>query len=89
MIEHLQKYIQSIFQGYHNFNIINVDWTNQAFHMWNPGYSSVESSKMLLHFGKQRNIHICGETYSTYQGSIEGSIINTNQLITSAALTGT
>jgi hypothetical protein len=82
MIEHLQKYIKCIFQGYHSFNITNVECKNQIFHMWNPGYSSIENSKMLLHFGKQRNVHICGETYSTYQGSIEGSIININQFIT-------
>ena len=70
MKEHMHKYMQCIFPGYNNFNVIDVCYKTNEIKMWNPGYSSCECSKSFL----QSNI--CNNT-----GTIEDSIVNANQLL--------
>jgi hypothetical protein len=59
------------------------DWSREPFgaacHAWAPGTRSWEVRDGLKAFGlsnhdQLRNVHICGEAYSDYQGFIEGSL---------------
>ncbi len=59
------------------------DWSKEPFeagcHAWKPGIPVDQSIAALASFGiadsiSQRNIHICGEAYSDFQGFIEGRL---------------
>lgn len=59
------------------------DWSRDPFeagcHIWKPGIQADDSITMLTSFGlsdstSERNIHICGEAYSDFQGFIEGGL---------------
>lgn len=59
------------------------DWSREPFeagcHIWKPGVQVDESIATLANFSlldsaSQRNIHICGEAYSDFQGFIEGGL---------------
>jgi monoamine oxidase len=79
--DHLQHYLRVMFPQHRHFTIINygiMDWSSDPYHtgvhMWRPGVKSSSITQMLSSFGKNRNMHICGETFSNYQGFIEGCI---------------
>lgn len=79
---HLMHYLRNIFQDtLLPFTILHygiLDWSNEPYqsgvHLWRPGYISEDIIKEMSSFGKNKNIHICGEAYSDYQGFIEGCI---------------
>jgi glycine/D-amino acid oxidase-like deaminating enzyme len=59
------------------------DWSRPPFgagcHAWAPGARSWEVRKRLAAFGfkgqeERKNLHVCGEAYSDYQGFIEGAL---------------
>jgi monoamine oxidase len=59
------------------------DWSKEPFggaaHCWRPGADSVGARQRLAAFGLRgrpdaKNIHVCGEAYSGFQGFIEGSL---------------
>jgi monoamine oxidase len=59
------------------------DWSRPPFgagcHAWAPGTRSWEVRERLAGFGfagreQVRNLHVCGEAYSDYQGFIEGAL---------------
>lgn len=58
------------------------DWSRPPYgagcHAWKPGVESWEVRKRLASFGfdagGSRNLHVCGEAYSDYQGFIEGAL---------------
>lgn len=59
------------------------DWSREPFeagcHIWKPGIPVDQSIAALASFGMRessssRNIHICGEAYSDFQGFIEGGL---------------
>lgn len=79
--DHMNHYLRNMFKEHRHFNIIDygiLDWSSQPYstgvHMWRPGFNSAEVSKSMSSFGKRNQLHIAGETYSTYQGFIEGCI---------------
>ena len=61
-----------------------VNWSNEPLntgvHFWRPGYQSTKIMKQLHKLG---NIHVCGETFSTYQGFIEGALISVDHVLDS------
>jgi hypothetical protein len=65
------------------------DWSKPPFggaaHAWRPGVNSVEAGRRLLAFGLRgrpdvRNVHVCGEAYSDFQGFIEGALHSAEQV---------
>jgi monoamine oxidase len=85
LIHFLQQLFPTKFPKYSLVHYGILDWTETdygaAIHLWKPKYSSEVVGKALTCFGKHRNIHICGETYSDYQGFIEGCIRTTNSAV--------
>lgn len=86
--DHIHHYLRMMFPEHRHFNIIDcgiMDWSNPphetGVHMWRPGYKSSEVMKQLSCLGKNKNIHICGEAYSTYQGFIEGCIRSADNVL--------
>ncbi|HEY4846488.1 MAG TPA: FAD-dependent oxidoreductase [Methylocella sp.] len=66
------------------------DWGKDPYgaaaHSWRPGVKSWETIDFLKAFSldgedKNKNIHVCGEAYSDYQGFIEGSLRSAEQVI--------
>ncbi|MGB9939016.1 flavin monoamine oxidase family protein [Methanosarcina sp.] len=67
------------------------DWSREPFeagcHIWKPGVRAEEAIKELTAFSLQygsssnKNIHICGEAYSDFQGFIEGGLRTALQVI--------
>ena len=85
--DHLYHYLRKMFPG-SNMNIIHydiLDWSNPpnetGVHIWRPGMISSEIGEKLSCFGKHKNIHICGEAYSEYQGFIEGCIRSVDKVL--------
>lgn len=85
---HLAHYLRQIFPG-QLCNILHyslVDWSQAPYesgvHLWRPGVKSEEVMNTLASFGSENNIHVCGETFSNFQGFIEGSIRSVNNVIT-------
>jgi monoamine oxidase len=63
------------------FSIVHygmLDWSREPYesgvHLWKPGYKSYDVIKTLKVFGENKNVHIGGETFSDYQGFIEGCL---------------
>ena len=78
---HVNHYLRIMFPHHRHFNIIDyclMDWSSEPHetgcHFWKPKFVSSEIIEKLSQFGKNNNIHICGETYSNYQGFIEGCV---------------
>ena len=67
------------------------DWSREPFeagcHIWKAGVRAEEAIKELTAFSLQdaslsnKNIHICGEAYSDFQGFIEGGLRTALQVI--------
>lgn len=80
MKKHLLHYLQQIFQekDIQIKNYTMIDWSKEPYktgvHLWKPGYVSEDIIQKLSVFGLYKNMHICGETFSNYQGFIEGSL---------------
>lgn len=86
--DHVHHYLRTMFPKHRHFNIVDcgiLDWSNPphetGVHMWRPGYKSSEIMKQFSCLGKNKNIHICGEAYSTYQGFIEGCIRSADNML--------
>ena len=84
---HLMHYLRCIFPKF-SPRILHCyikDWSARpdrtGVHLWRPGYVSEDVIKHLKCFGLNKNIHICGETYSNYQGFIEGSLRSVNNVL--------
>ena len=60
-----------------------INWSNKPLntgvHLWRPGYKSNDIMHELHKIG---NVHVCGETFSTYQGFIEGALISVDKVLT-------
>lgn len=86
---HLMHYLRKIFPGallsIKDYGLL--DWSKAPYHtgvhLWKPGCVSEEVMKKLSKFGIGGNIHICGETYSNYQGFIEGCLRTVDGVIDS------
>lgn len=86
LMYHIDKCLNKLFPSNNceikHFSIVN--WSNEPWctgvHFWKPGYQSTKIMKKLHKIG---NVHICGETFSTYQGFIEGALISVDQVIQS------
>jgi hypothetical protein len=93
---HLAHYLRELFPSSHNTlpcTIVHysiMDWSMEPYkcgvHLWKPGMQSDKVMKKLASFGSRSNIHVCGETYSTFQGFIEGSIRSVNNVIGTMSL---
>ena len=90
---HITHYMKQIFPHYRG-NIIHcdiMDWGVKPWetgvHFWKPKISSEEVIKDLHNI--EKNIHICGETYSLMQGFIEGAIQSVDSLLPSISITNT
>ena len=67
------------------------DWSREPFgagcHIWKPGVRADEAIDQLTNFslpgapGGVKNIHICGEAYSDFQGFIEGGLRMARQVV--------
>ncbi len=87
--DHVQHYLRTMFPSHRHFNIIDcgiLDWSSPPYrtgvHMWRPGFQSEKIMKLMANFGDLApHIHICGETYSTFQGFLEGCIRSADQVI--------
>lgn len=88
----LLKYLGAMFPGAGGwFEIVDysiLDWSSigTGVHMWRPGYVSADVAEQLKSFGKNDRLHVCGETYSTYQGFLEGCIRTANAVIPALTL---
>lgn len=66
------------------------DWTRLPFgagvHLWKPGIEYWKVSEALEAFSLQdnspRNVHICGEAFSDYQGFMEGALRSAHSALT-------
>lgn len=86
---HLAHYLRELFPKHSlpctivHYSI--MDWSHDPYkcgvHLWKPGVRSDEVMKTLACFGTHKNVHVCGETYSNFQGFIEGSIRSVNGVI--------
>ena len=82
LLNHLGHYLRQIFKNYTTPCIKHygiLDWGDSnahksGVHLWKPRYQSEQVIDKLKAFGKNEAIHICGETYSDYQGFIEGCL---------------
>lgn len=89
MKNHLVHYLRQIFPGAtepYSISYFNIlDWSNEphrsGVHLWRPGCTSSDVIKQMSSFGKNKNTHICGETYSDYQGFIEGCLRTVNTVL--------
>jgi Flavin containing amine oxidoreductase len=88
---HLQNYLHKLFPTvqYNEFDIRHygiIDWYETEYktgiHLWKPKHKSQDVIKSLASFGINKNIHICGETFSDYQGFIEGCIRTVHGVLT-------
>ena len=65
------------------------DWSREPYgaaaHAWRSGYKSWEVIERLKAFSLtksgSRNVHICGEAYSDYQGFIEGALRSATKVL--------
>jgi Flavin containing amine oxidoreductase len=67
------------------------EWSHPPFgaasHAWAPGVDVVEALRELKAFGLEdaapsvKNLHICGEAYSDYQGFIEGALRSASEVL--------
>jgi Flavin containing amine oxidoreductase len=87
MNEHLLTYLQQVLND-NRFTIKTVrliDWGKEPYksgvHLWKPGCVSEKVMNKLAFFGSYKNIHICGETFSNYQGFIEGSLRTVDNIL--------
>lgn len=86
LIDHIQRSLKKLFPEKNcelkHYSIIN--WSNPPLstgvHFWRPGYQSLQIMDKLHKLG---NVHICGETFSTYQGFIEGALISVDKVVES------
>lgn len=82
---HIQRSLKSLFPNTNSeieyYSMIN--WSNKPLntgvHLWRPGYKSNDIMHELHKIG---NVHVCGETFSTYQGFIEGALISVDKVLT-------
>ena len=89
LVNHLMHYLRKIFPNHtapmHIVHYSMMDWSCEPYmsgvHLWKPGYVSEDIMNHLACFGKDRNIHVCGETYSNYQGFIEGGLRTVDNVI--------
>jgi monoamine oxidase len=83
-LEEVRRQLQELTEIYDSITAYSIrDWSQEPFgaaaHVWRPRAKSWEVRKRLKAFGligreNIRNVHICGEAYSDYQGYIEGSL---------------
>ena len=65
------------------------DWGREPYgaacHIWRSGIKSWEISKIMegfsLNDGRIKNVHICGEAYSHFQGFMEGAITTAHNVM--------
>lgn len=85
LTNHIQRCLEVLFPTSRNctiryFSVIN--WSNEPFstgvHFWRPGY---RSNVVMQKLGQLGRVHICGETFSTYQGFIEGALISVDNVL--------
>lgn len=89
LLNHLNHYIRRLFPGnQHSITIKSysiMDWSKPPYecgvHMWRPGFRSEDVRKALVCMGKYKNVHVCGEAYSDYQGFIEGCITSVDYML--------
>ncbi len=70
------------------------DWSRDPYgaacHLWRPGVQSWKVSEKLEAFslseGGPKNVHICGEAFSNYQGFMEGSVRSAHNVMTKIQL---
>jgi len=83
---HLLFYLRQIFPGARScFSILHyglLDWSRDhtGVHLWRPGACSGAVCQRLA--AGEEGVHVCGETYSTYQGFIEGGLRMVEQTLT-------
>jgi hypothetical protein len=83
-LRRLRDELQAITQIYDSVTAYSIrDWSREPFgaaaHAWRPRAKSWEVRERLKAFGligreSVKNLHVCGEAYSDYQGYIEGSL---------------
>ena len=55
-------------------DFVSVHYWNEGVHFWKPGYDINQVSKYIIKPIQDKEIYICGETFSKKQGWIEGSL---------------
>ena len=87
---HLAHYLRILFpinkMPMHIVHYGILDWSSEPYgtgvHLWKPGKISEDIMNTLACFGKYRKVYVCGETYSTFQGFIEGSLRSVDNMLT-------
>jgi hypothetical protein len=82
LANHVAHYLRQIFDSASvPFSIVHygiMDWSRDPYgagcHLWRPGAVSKDVIQALSAFGPHRNVHICGEAFSNYQGFVEGCL---------------
>lgn len=67
---------------------VHFHYWDSGFHTWMPGYNSENISKQILKPYDDKEIYICGESYSMKQGWIEGSLKTAFKVIKMLPLEG-
>ena len=87
---HISHYLRKVFDDDQRlpFSIVHygiIDWSKEPYgagcHLWRPGAVSYDVMKALRAFGGHKNLHICGETFSNYQGFIEGCLRSVDAML--------
>lgn len=85
---HLAHYLRQVFPNAGLCSILHYsirNWSQEPYscgvHLWKPGFRSDDIMHELSCFGKHKNLHVCGETYSNYQGFIEGSLRTVHNVV--------
>jgi len=78
---HLVHYLRKIFPEARTSSLLYytiMDWSHAPYmsgvHLWRPKVQSSEVITKLSAFGKNNNVHVGGEAFSSYQGFIEGGL---------------
>ena len=76
----------------HDFDVptpsdgVFVDWTQPpyggAWHNWQPGWKSWETTTAMLQPISDWPLHVCGESWSTAQGWVEGALETAEAMLT-------
>ena len=89
LIEQLHKQIYDLYKiNPPKPEAIYVHYWNSGFHTWLPGYNSENISNLIMKPHEDKEIYICGESYSMKQGWIEGSLETAFKVIKMLPLDG-
>ena len=88
----MQDELQRQLRDMHNVDIPTpvdgafIDWSQAPYwagwHAWKPGVESWQVSALLRASPQDPGLHVCGESYSAWQGWVEGALTSAEALLT-------